>query len=76
MQYKINQEPVTTAKVTVPITMLLIVTVPSVAMMTGKGIEVERVVPKTSETLRKAVAPLAKPPAVATFREQGWTVTT
>ena len=56
--------------------MLLIVTLPSVAMMTGTGIEVERVVPKTSETLRKAVAPLAKPPSVTTFSEQGWTVTT
>ena len=56
--------------------MLLIVTLPSVAMLTCKGIEVERVVPKTSETLRKADEPLAKPPAVTTFSEQGWTVTT
>ena len=68
--------PVTAATVTVPTTMLLIVTVPSDAMMTGKGIEVERVVPKTSEMLRKAVALLAKPPAVTTFIEQGWIVTT
>ena len=59
-----------------PTTMLLIVTLPSVAMMTDTGVEVERVVPKTSEMLRKAVAPLAKPPAVTTFSEQGWTVTT
>ena len=56
--------------------MLLIVTLPSGAMMTDKGIEVERVVPKTSETLRKADEPLAKPPAVTTFSEQGWIVTT
>lgn len=44
--------------------------------MTGKAIEVEREVPKTSDTLRKADEPLAKPPAVTTFSEQGWTVTT
>ena len=56
--------------------MLLIVTLPSGAMVTGKATEVESVVPKTSETLRKADEPLAKPPAVTTFSEQGWTVTT
>ena len=59
-----------------PTTILLIVTLPSGAMMTDKGIEVERVVPNTSETLRKADEPLAKPPAVTTFSEQGWIVTT
>ena len=62
--------------VTVPIVMLLITTEPLALITTGKLLPFEFREPSTNFTSRSLAEPLALPPDVATFNEQGLTRTT
>jgi hypothetical protein len=73
---KLDQEPVTNERVTVPIVMLLITTLPLGLMMTGRTRLEDSRVPSTKETLRELDEPFAAPPDVATLSVQGLIVMT
>jgi hypothetical protein len=68
---KFDQEPVTTATVTVPTVILLITTLPLVLMVTGRTRLEDSRVPSTKDTLRELDEPFAAPPDVATLSVQG-----
>ena len=70
-----NQVPVTTEIVTVPMVSPLITTEPLALITTGRFSPDEFKVPNTNFTSRSLADPLALPPDVATFNEQGLTRT-